>query len=166
MLTEYAAPSNLMYDFRRQLDRIFSDRSDEFLPAWPFSSLSGTLPASNICEGKDAWYVEMAAPGIKDDQVSLSVAGNDLTIQIQRPQIEETEQKGRYWRQERYSQSSSMSISLPNGVNTKDISAELDNGILVIRLPKTEVSQPKKINVKAKKLTHSDQACTSGSCNK
>lgn len=149
MLTDYVVPGNLMYDFRRRMDRLFSDMSPEYLPAWPFSSLSGALPASNIAETKDAWYIEMAAPGIKEDQITLSIVGNDLNIQVQRPEVQETECKGKFWRQERFDQSSSMSIALPNGVNMKEISAELTNGVLLVRLPKTEESLAKKIDVKA-----------------
>ncbi len=151
MLSEYLVPGNMF----RQMNRFFPDWSADYLPAWPFSSLSGALPESNLCESKDAWYLEMSAPGIKEDQISLSIAGSDLTVQIQRPEVQETEKTGKYWRRERFEQSSSMSIALPDGVNTKDISAELENGVLVIRLPKTEVTEPKKIDVKAKKLTSS-----------
>lgn len=151
MLSDYIMPGNMF----RQMNRFLNDWSPEYLPSWPFSSLSSSLPASNLCESKDSWYLEIAAPGIKEDQVSLSIAGNDLTVQIQRPEVDETEMSGKYWRQERFDQSSSISIALPNGINTKEISAELSNGVLVIRLPKTEVTEPKKIDVTAKKLTAS-----------
>ncbi|MDO4586873.1 MAG: Hsp20/alpha crystallin family protein [Planctomycetia bacterium] len=151
MLTEYIAPRNMMFDFRRRMDQFLSGLAQEAETVWPFNSLSGSLPASNIWENKEAYFVELAAPGIKEDNISLSMIGNELTIQLERPSCEETEKVGKFWRQERVNESSSMSISLPGVIDSKDITADLKNGILVIRVPKSEETQTKKICVNASK---------------
>lgn len=150
MLTQCVVPEKLMLDFGRRMGRLLADLAPETQPSLPLSSLSGVLPATNIWENQDAWFVELAAPGVKQDQISISLVGNDLNVQIDRPQIQETEKTGKFWRQERFDQSQSMTLALPGGVDSQEISAEIEDGILLIRLPKNEANQVKKIAVQAK----------------
>ena len=136
MLTQCVVPEKLMLDFGRRMGRLLADFAPETQPSLPLSSLSGVLPATNIWENQDAWFVELAAPGVKQDQISISVVGNDLNVQIDRPPVEETQKNGKFWRQERFDQSQSMTLALPGGVDSQDITAEIEDGILLIRLPK------------------------------
>ncbi len=150
MLTQCVVPEKLMLDFGRRMGQLLADFAPETQPPLPLSSLSGVLPATNIWENQDAWFVELAAPGVKQDQISISVVGNDLNVQIDRPQVDETQNTGKYWRQERFDQSQSMTLALPGGVNSQDITAEIEDGILLIRLPKDEANQVKTIAVQTK----------------
>lgn len=149
MLTEYA-PRNPLFDFRRRMNELFHDLAPEMRPSWPFSTLSGVLPASSVWESKDAYVIEMAAPGLKQDQISLGLVGNQLTIELNRPEVEETREGFRYWRQERLTGSQSVSVMLPSAVDPEGIKADLDDGVLVITLPKTAQACARKIEVKKK----------------
>lgn len=150
MLTRCVVPEKLMLDFGRRMGQLLADFAPETQPSLPLSSLSGVLPATNIWENRNAWFVEMAAPGVKENQISISLVGNDLSVQIDRPQVEESEKSGKYWRRERFDQSQCMTLAIPGGVDSQEISAELEDGILVIRLPKNEENQTKKITVQSK----------------
>jgi len=150
MLTEYITPGNSLSDIQRRMNRFLSEWSPEFHSTWPFNSFSNALPASNVWENNEAYYIEMAAPGISEDQVSLSMVGNELTIQLKRPEFDELRNNGKYWQQERIRQSSSMSLSLQDSVDSNDITANLDNGVLLIRIPKSEKTQVRKISVNSK----------------
>ena len=146
MLTEYRNPENSMLDFSRRIGRLFAEMTPT-ATEWPFNSLSGALPASNIWEDSKAYYIEMAAPGIDSDQIELSLVGNELTVTLNRPELEETDRTRRYIRRERFTQASSLGVTLPGSVDADQITADLENGILLIRLPKTADAQVKKIGV-------------------
>lgn len=150
MLTEYRVPANPMLDFGRQMGRFFSQMAAPAQPFWPFNSLCGMLPASNIWEDSKNYYIEVAAPGVAADQVELSLLGNDLTVTLKRNQTEQSERGGKFLRRERMSEDSTLSVSLPDGIDEGDISADLENGILLVQIPKSKESQAKKIPVKTK----------------
>lgn len=147
MLTQYRIPTRPMLDYSRQMGRFFQEFSPTGGPAWPFNSLFGSLPTSNIWENKAAYFVEISAPGVGSENCSLSLLGNELTVTIDRPGLDEIEKNGKYLRQERMSESSTLGITLPEGIDAQQISADLKNGVLLIRLPKTEAAQAKKIEV-------------------
>ncbi|MDO5554299.1 MAG: Hsp20/alpha crystallin family protein [Planctomycetia bacterium] len=150
MLTEYVSPRNFLFDFRRRMNELFSDLTPEMRPSWPFSTLSGVLPASSVWETKNAYIIEMAAPGLTEDQIELDLVGNQLTIELAQPEVDETWKNARYWRQERSTEAQSVSLTLPSAVDAAAISAQVDNGLLVITLPKNAKSCAKKIAVSSK----------------
>ena len=146
MLTEYCHPENPMLDFSRRIGRLFAEMTPT-ASEWPFNSLSGALPASNIWEDSKAYFIEMAAPGIDSDQIDLALVGNELTVTLNRPEVEELDSTRRYIRRERFAQSSSLGVTLPGSVDASGITADLENGVLLIRLPKSADAQVKKIGV-------------------
>lgn len=150
MLTEYRVPANPMFDFGRQMGRLFSQMANPAQSFWPFNSLSGMLPASNIWEDNKAFYIEIAAPGVTAEQVELSLLGNELTVTLKRNPPELVEREGKFLRQERWSEDTSLSVSLPEGIDEDEISADLQNGVLLICVPKSKEAQAKKISVKTK----------------
>ncbi len=119
----------------------------EFRGGWPFAALRDVAPASNVWETRDAYFIEMAAPGLDVDDVSLSTIGSELTIRLESPTFEKNEREGHYWRQERGQASSTFSMSFPNAVDAQEATADLENGVLLVRIPKGEKAQVKKINV-------------------
>lgn len=149
MITEYRTPADPMLDLGRRMGRFLSELSAADRPTWPFNSFSGTLPTTNIWENNEAYFIEMAAPGIESDAVSLSVAGKELTVAFQAPEISEVEREGHYLRRERATEFSSVGIALPPSIDPANITADLNNGILLIRIPKSAEAQVKKIEVKS-----------------
>ncbi len=102
-------------------------------------------PAANIWERDDALLIEMEVPGVKNEQIDISVAGDELSVKINRPEID---QEGvTYHRRERPVGVMTRLLRLPIEVNSEKVEAELHDGVLKITLPKAESAKPRKINV-------------------
>lgn len=116
---------------------------------WPFGQYAQRFsPAVDIREEKDAIVIAAELPGMKPEDVNVSLDGNLLTISGERKF--EHEQKGEGFRRiERSYGSFSRSFTLPDTVAVEKLEAELKDGVLNVRLPKTEKAQPKRIAVKS-----------------
>jgi HSP20 family protein len=107
-----------------------------------------TWPALDVAERDDAVEVKAELPGVKPQDIELTMQGNTLVISGQKK--EETEQKEKnFYRSERRYGSFRRTIPLPAGVDAAKIDASHKDGVLTILLPKSEQAKPKKITVKA-----------------
>ena len=131
---------------RRQMDRVLSGmRSDGLDWVWP--GARHDQPAVNLWETADAVHVELEVPGVKSDQLDLSVVGSQLSIKIERPEVQE--EGATYHRRERPVGSFLRVVELPCDVEAGKVEAALEHGVLSITLPKAEAARPRKIQVKA-----------------
>ncbi len=129
---------------QREMDKLFEDffrRSG--LPArWG--------PAVDVVEKADSVIVKAELPGVEPKDVDISVSGNTLTIKGQKK--EEKEEKGKsYYRVERSYGSFCRTINLPDGVVADKAKADYKDGVLEIKLPKSEKLRAKKIPIKMDK---------------
>lgn len=93
--------------------------------------------------------VKASAPGINPDDLNISVTGDTLTIHGET--VEEKEDKdAQYYLRERRANKFSRTITLPTMVKAEEATAEFDNGVLTLTLPKIEEVKPKMISVKVK----------------
>ncbi len=106
---------------------------------------SGSYPPVNLWEDESNIYVECEIPGVKRDQLDLSVAGKKLTISGERTRGESKDVERH--RTERPDGAFSRVITLPREVNPDAIEARLENGILAVTLPRSEATRPRKIKV-------------------
>jgi len=90
--------------------------------------------------------VQTNLPGVKPEEVSVTVVGNTLTIKGTTQQQEEF-QGASYLRRERRSASFTRSVSLPVSVDAEHGEAKFQNGVLTLTLPKAEAVRPKTIKV-------------------
>lgn len=102
-------------------------------------------PAVNVWETADAVMVEMEVPGLRKDQLDVSVAGGELSLKIDRPQL--NEEGVTYHRRERPVGTFTRVLRLPVEVDADRVEAELRGGVLTITLPKAESAKPRKITV-------------------
>jgi HSP20 family protein len=109
--------------------------------ARPFRS----FPPLNIWEDADTIYVEAEIPGLKSEEIEISVVGNDLTIRGRRGG--EPREAVAYHRQERGVGEFNRVLRLPGEVDGSKIEAVLADGVLLIKLPKAEAAKAKKIKV-------------------
>lgn len=141
-----AVPSmfdKLREDFDRTLKNWWSDNGD-------FENLLGNWqPSVDIAETDDSIEVKVDLPGIKPEDIEISVADNRLTIKGERREEQESKEK-EVRRVERSYGSFYRSIALPAGCDADQVSAESDNGVITIRLPKPAAAKAKRISVKAK----------------
>jgi HSP20 family protein len=102
-------------------------------------------PAS-LWEDEERFHIELEVPGVEHDGVDLTFEKGVLKITAERKPSDE---KRKYWHQERRYGRVERFVSLPESVDPESIEAELRSGVLHVTLAKKPESQPKKINVKA-----------------
>ncbi|QDV49640.1 Hsp20/alpha crystallin family protein [Gimesia fumaroli] len=127
------------------------DEMDNLLS--PFSGDGGMVAGFNamldMSETDDAIEVKMDIPGIQPEEIEVEVIGN--TLQITGERKEEQEEKGKtFHRIERTSGSFSRSVKLPCEVQSEHIEAECAEGVLTVKLPKSDFRKPHKVTVKTK----------------
>jgi HSP20 family protein len=106
-------------------------------------------PSCDIYETKNEIVVKAEIPGVKKEDIKLSLQENVLTLTGERKFEEETK-KENYVRVERGYGSFMRSFTLPSYVDVKKIGAEFKDGLLEVKLPKSEETKPKEIEIKVK----------------
>jgi len=138
-------PMREMMTLREAMDRLFDDAFTRPL------SLSGVsaMPNLDVVETNDEIIVKASLPGLKPEDVQITVTGDTLSLRGEFKQ--ETENgDATYHIRERRSGSFERTISLPVAVQTDKAKADFENGILKISLPKSEAVKPKTITIKPK----------------
>ncbi len=139
-------PFRELISMRDDMDRLFNTFFGRHLT----EEAEGTwLPIVDIEEDNESFVVKAELPGLKKEDVKISVRGNLLTISGERKKEEETKNKT-YHRVERLYGKFSRTISLPSEVDMSKIKAIYKDGILHITLPKLETMKPKEIEVEVK----------------
>ena len=105
------------------------------------------VPALDVWETPTEVVYSFDLPGIAEDQISLEVKDDTLTISATRERSEETSEDGFYRYERRYG-SFARAVGLPQGVDQDKIDARYENGVLEVRVPKPEEQQPKRIELK------------------
>ncbi|UNY97559.1 Hsp20/alpha crystallin family protein [Zhouia spongiae] len=101
-------------------------------------------PAVNIKENDDSYSLELAAPGLKKEDINVSVDENILSISSEvKTEKEETQEGGRYTRKEFNYSSFRRSFTLPETANEDQIDASYADGVLKVTIPKKEEALPK-----------------------
>ena len=125
---------------RDEMNRLFNRSLGEPSGAQSWS------PPVDVLEQPDAIVVRAELPGLKPEDIDIEVDENVLTIRGER-RFEETVEDGRYYRLERSYGRFQRSLGLPQGVKPDEISADFDQGVLEVRVPKAEEVKPRKITV-------------------
>lgn len=117
--------------------------SEDMSPVFKSNFNEGiTLPKVNIKESDDSFEVQMAVPGLKKDNFSISVENEELLISAKIEENKE-ETKDEFTRREFGYASFRRSFILPETVDGEKIKANYENGILNVVLPKKEEAKPK-----------------------
>lgn len=142
-------PLREMMSLREAMDRLFEDSflGPRWAPFWPTGD-GGNL-AIDMVETDDNFVVTSAVPGVKPEDVDISIIGDTLTIKGE-TKMEEKVEKANYVRQERRYGSFQRSVTLPMHVQADKSEATFENGVLTLRLPKAEEVRPKSIKITVK----------------
>ena len=143
-------PLRELEDMERRFEDIFGRM---FLPAaWrriPVVEM-GWAPAIEVFEKEDKFVVKAEIPGMKEEDIDVSVVGDTLTIMGERKVESEVKEEDYYCCERSYG-SFSRSIAVPSNVDAKKIEASYEDGVLEVSLPKAPEIKAKKIAVSAKK---------------
>jgi HSP20 family protein len=106
------------------------------------------VPAVNTREDKDAYHIELDLPGVKKEDVEISVDKNILTIKGKR-EVKKEEEKNDYYRVESAYGTFARSFTLPEKVDVENIRAASEDGVVEITIPKLQVEKntTKKIEI-------------------
>jgi HSP20 family protein len=117
---------------------------------WPsplLAEAAGWSPLVDIEEQDDSYVLEAELPGVKREDVNIEVVGNELAIT---GEIKERERKGAVRRRTRRTGRFEYRVGLPDQVDAGKIDANLDQGVLTVRVPKSARAKRQKIEVKSK----------------
>jgi HSP20 family protein len=127
---------------REELDRLFDN---SFGPVFQApGSFSRWAPALDVYQDTDQFTVVAELPGLKKEDIELSLQDGVLTISGERKQEKKSEEG---YRNERFFGRFQRSVTLPASVDSSKVKATYEDGILKIVLPKAEEAKPKKIDV-------------------
>jgi len=130
---------------QERLDRVFneSNRSYGYSPLW---AIADTVPKTNLYDKGDYFEILAEIPGFSKDDLNIKIQGNYLEMRGMGKS--DTPEGYSIHRTERGTTNFSRSFTLPSDVDSTRVEAMLKNGILTLRLPKTEAAIPKQIEIK------------------
>lgn len=138
-------PMHDMITLREAMDRLFNDAFTPLLGA----SGGWQVPAVDLYQTDNEVVVKASLPGMKSEDVQISITGDMLSLKGEFKQEEEKKEKAYHLREQRYG-AFERSFALPTAIISDKAKAEFENGILTITLPKAEEVKPRVITVKAK----------------
>ncbi len=150
-LTRWQRPDVAMWpgfgrlsDLRDEIDRLFEAPLAELTQGTQL--LSGWNPALDVYQDKDNLYVKVEVPGMKKEDIDISLHDGVLSISGER-KSEEKHEDSEVYRSERFFGRFQRSITLPAPVSADKVKAQYKEGILTVTLPKTEEAKPKHIDI-------------------
>ncbi|MGZ6582709.1 MAG: Hsp20/alpha crystallin family protein [Gaiellaceae bacterium] len=145
LATERWEPFSEFEQVTERLRRMLDQSLGGFAPSL-LTEQGGWAPLVDIEEADDAYVIEAELPGVKEKDVNIELVGNELAIS---GEVKERERKGRLRRQTRRTGRFEYRVSLPDHLDAEKIDATLTEGVLTVRVPKSERAQRRKIEVKS-----------------
>jgi len=130
-------------DFQREVGRLF----ESLEPLQPWRVLR-QFPAVNLYDAGDRYILTAQLPGVSPEDVDLSITGETLTMRGERKRPEGVPDES-YRRQERQFGRWTRTVTLPDRVDSAQVSAKFAEGILNVTLPKAESAKPRQISISA-----------------
>ncbi|MBI5650005.1 MAG: Hsp20/alpha crystallin family protein [Chloroflexi bacterium] len=133
---------------RDAMDRLFEESFTAPPRGW-IAPLSAAELAMDLYETPEDVTIKAALPGIKPEDVEITITGNTLHLRGESKEENEIKDKN-YLRRERRYGSFERTIALPGGLQADKAEATFENGVLTLRVPKSEQTKTKTIKVKTK----------------
>jgi HSP20 family protein len=131
-------------NMRAEMDRVFESTGSFSASPAPLSRWN---PAVNVYQDKDRFTVVVELPGLKKEEIEISLHDDTLTIAGERKREESSEQE---FLTERLYGKFQRSLTLPTAVDAEKVKASYKDGLLQVELPKAEEAKPKQIEVALK----------------
>jgi len=140
-------PERDLISIREEMNRLFDDFFSSWLPVRRRGLLEGEWsPSVDIAETDENIVVKAELPGIKQDDVDITITNDVLTLKGEKKEEKEIKREN-YHRIERSYGGFQRSISLPTGVQADKAKASYRDGVLTITVPKVEEAKPKSIKI-------------------
>lgn len=142
MLVRRVSPFGDLLSLRQAMDRLFEESFVN--PTWQFGE--GQLVPLDVNQDDDAVTVVAQLPGVKPEEVDITVEGETLTIAGDTTS-KTTEEKGQALLQEIRRGRFTRTLTLPVGLEADKATATFEDGVLTLRIPKAEATKPKQIKI-------------------
>lgn len=137
-------PFREMSTLQERMNRLFND---QFGAITHDEALTGNfIPPVDVYEDENSIQVRLEVPGIDEKDIDIRLENNVLTVRGER-KFEKDEKEENFHLVERRYGAFTRSFTLPTTVNSEDVQADYDKGVLKIRLPKRAEAKPKQIKV-------------------
>jgi HSP20 family protein len=133
---------------QNEMNRLFNTVFDAPAPGNGGSTMRRWMPAMDLVETEDHFVLRADLPGMKEDDVKIELEDGTLTVSGERKAEHESKNEG-YYRVERAFGSFSRSLTLPQGIDPETVTANFNNGVLEVRIPKPEQRKPRRIEIGA-----------------
>lgn len=143
MIVRRPSPFSELMNLRSAVDRVFDD--EFFRPLWSQPRESLALPL-DVTSTADALLVEASLPGVRPEDVEITVENGTLTISgksVEERKVEDANSIVQEIRRGTFSRS----VTLPTGLESDKASATFENGMLSLRIPKAEQVKPRQIKI-------------------
>ncbi|MBU0508972.1 Hsp20/alpha crystallin family protein [bacterium] len=134
--------ADAMSPISRMMDDFFANQRSGDMMAWG--------PNVDIVENPDGFEIHAELPGVKEEDVNITLDNNVLTLSGEKKQEVREENKGNYCRIERSYGRFERSFSLPNTIKAENVRASFEDGVLRITLPKAEQAKSRSIQIAKK----------------
>ena len=142
----------MLIDPSREFEDIYSRMGQlvnmAFGGAFPTPNLAEApwVPLADVSETDDAYQVHVEVPGIPKDQIDVQIEDRELIISGQTPEQEEN--GSRQHRNSRRAGRFEYRTYLPGDIKADQVSAELNDGVLTVTVPKSEAARPRRVEIK------------------
>lgn len=131
-------------DFQTEMNSLFDHAFGRH--GWGEMFETSQDPALDVFEEGNRYHVHVDLPGMKRDDIAITLEGGTLTITGEKKRENETNEED-YYRAERSYGKFSRSLTLPASVDANKIEATYKDGVLEVLIPKTEEARPKQIKI-------------------
>jgi HSP20 family protein len=144
-------PFSELISLRQAMDKLFEDSF--VTPSRLLNTFGpGVTTPIDMYHTANEVVVKAALPGVKPEEVDITITGDTLSIKGETKSEEEIKREEYLYQEHRYG-TFSRSVTLPGGLDSDKAEASFDDGILTLTIPKSEQIKPKQIKVKAKGVT-------------
>lgn len=149
MLTPNWAPRGLTSDLFDEMDRFFGDWN-RLSPASVSYDERSFAPACEILEADDHYWMSVDLPGLRKEDIKIEMSDNTLSVSGERKR-EHTEKTQKVQRYEKSYGFFKRSFALPTSIQTDQVEARYENGVLELYLPKVQAAKPRQIEIQSGK---------------
>src|ERR671914_660888 len=129
-----------VFNFQREVDRLFN----QFWSDLPTRTAAGSSPSFQVNTTDDGWRVDVPLPGIDPKDVSLEVAGNNITIRAEMSSDDKDRNMSRY----------EQTFTVPQFLDIEKLSASHRHGMLRLTLPLKESVKPRRVQIETQVEDH------------
>jgi HSP20 family protein len=139
-------PAREIGSLQQEMNRLFNTFFDTPAASAGNGGQRRWVPAMDLVETDDYFVLRADLPGLGEEDVTLEVEDNVLTLSGER-KVEHEDRREGFYRVERATGAFSRSLTLPEGIEPDQIVATFDKGVLEVRIPKPAQKQPRRVQI-------------------